>query len=209
MTWSLPIEPEIVRCPNQALSKVMLPNSICHNASGKRVRGIRHPLCKLQSTLSCLGIVCFWNKRSIQLLYTTKRPCGNFVQRLMDIPFFESTKRRRVDVDIGPPEDVKAKLFLGGAAIEGSIAMSDWSGPKSGADPIVVVLIDRVELVIVTACTLDRQSQKRSGSGMNKVFQSLVLIFSHIVWFVIPCPKSQEACGDDVGFISIRQLVSS
>ena len=80
--------------------------------------------------------------------------------------------------------------------------------PEEGQQPVVILLADRVELVVVTTCTADGESQEDLGGRPQDVVEIFEPRLLPVHWLILPDAQAIISGRDDTGGGHFFQLVT-
>ena len=111
----------------------------------------------------------------------------------MSVTILQHSERFWTGRQVRPAKDIGRTQFISRRTSQQfRAARMDRAGPEHGGDPVIVVLRDGIEFVIVTASTFYGKTQECRRGCVNHVFQSFVKVILRIIGFVVPCAQSQE-----------------
>src|SRR5262249_20320858 len=93
--------------------------------------------------------------------------------------------------------------LLRAAAVRGGV-----HGLGEPQQPVIVLLQDRIDLVIVAAGAVHRQAEKDLAGGGDDVIQPVIACLFAIGRLVVPDAKAVVGGGDDAVIAAVRQLVA-
>ena len=203
-------EAEVAGAANEPFTEVVHPQSVDNNSRGKCVLGAGNPVRQLQSEPGGAARVRHSEITAAWGWQATERTCGNSLQWPVTLAVFQNMQWLGLSGEVSPSQDFGiSQCCCIRSTQQRATSGFQWPRPEGCSKSIIIGLGNRIEFVIVAACTFDRQSQKGGGRRVYQIFKSFINVVLRVIRLIVPCAQSQKSGGNHSLFAAIRDFVSS